>query len=79
MGYYKNLEIEMQVEEPDRVPEPKPATMHVAHQYHSSRFGRIRYERTMKLIERDELISKIIRRTGLVALVLLAIGGVALW
>lgn len=30
MGYYKNLEIENQVEEADRVPAPKPASGHVA-------------------------------------------------
>jgi len=79
MGYYKNQEIEMQVEEPDRVPEPKPAITHVANEQDSSRFARIRYERTLKLIRRDELILKSIRRIGLVALILLAIGGVALW
>lgn len=30
MGYYKQNEIETQVEEADRVPAPKPASVHVA-------------------------------------------------
>jgi len=79
MGYYKNQEIELQVEEPDRIPEPKPAATHIANEYHSSRFARVRYERTINLSQRDELILKIVRRTSLVILGLLAIGGVTLW
>jgi hypothetical protein len=30
MGYYKNMEIEQQVEVADRTPKPKPVTHHVA-------------------------------------------------
>lgn len=79
MGYYKNLEIAGQVEEPDRYPEPIPAARHVANQYHSSRFARVRYERTIRLAKRDELVLKIVRISGLVFLLVLIAGGVILW
>jgi hypothetical protein len=31
MGYYKNIEIATQVEEPDRLPAPVPASQHIAY------------------------------------------------
>ena len=60
MGYYKNQEIALQVEEPDRVPGPKPASNHAAYRYFDSRTALARYEKLVKEAKRSQLIERIV-------------------
>jgi hypothetical protein len=60
MGYYKNLEIALQVEEPDRVPAPKPASNHAAFRYWDSRTALVRYEKLVKEARRSEIVERLV-------------------
>ena len=72
MGYYKNLEIALQVEEPDRIPAPKAAREHLAYQYYNSRKTQLRIERLRNKEQRFETVERIV----LVSVVLL-VGAIA--
>lgn len=72
MGYYKNIEIESQVEEPDRTPAPKAAREHLAYRYYNSRKTQLGIERLRKKEARFETVEKIV----LVSVVLL-LGAIA--
>jgi hypothetical protein len=65
MGYYKNLEIALQVEEPDRIPAPRPAFTHPAFRYYDSRLVRGRIEKNIRRAKREILI----QRVALIALI----------
>lgn len=60
MGYYKNLEIALQVEEPDRIPAPKAATQHLAYRSYDSRVTQRRIERLRKKEARQKTFERII-------------------
>lgn len=65
MGYYKNLEIALQVEEPDRIPEPKPASSHVAYHYGETRKTILEFEKTIKKAKKVRDVKLLLLASGL--------------
>lgn len=65
MGYYKNLEIALQVEEPDRIPEPKPASSHVAYHYGETRKTILEFEKMIKKAKKARDVKLLLLVTGL--------------
>jgi hypothetical protein len=58
MGYYKNEEIANQVEEPDRIPAPRPAYTHPAYRYYDSRVVQKRLEKNLRRAKREEALER---------------------
>jgi hypothetical protein len=71
MGYYKNMEIEQQVEVADRTPKPKPVTHHVA--WPTRRLERQIERATTRLVMKRRCVWTL-SIVGGVALVALGIG-----
>jgi hypothetical protein len=73
MGYYKNQEIEEQIEEPDRL--PVAATSHIAFRYYDSRTARLREEKRRRKERRSDLSEKIILITVVLFVGVIAVMG----
>ena len=75
MGYYKNLEIALQVEEPDRVPGPRPASTHLAYNYGLTRKTVLEFEKTVKAARRTRDVKRFVFLLGLLLAAAFGIGG----
>lgn len=76
MGYFKNQLIANQVELGDRIPEPKPATTHVALSRRQTVDARRAAAARMREYER--VTRGLVMSGGLIGLILGVIGGIAL-
>lgn len=76
MGYFKNQLIANQVELGDRIPEPKPATTHVA--LNRRQTVDARRAAAARMREYERVTRGLVMSGGLIGLILGVIGGIAL-